>query len=228
MVYVLAFAASIFCNLKALEGSNIETVIVFRSCTPLAVSLLDFAVLGREMPSWRSFLSLLLILVGAAGYVLTDRAFLVDGISAYGWVAMYFLLLCFQMTYGKQLLDAVHLKSTWGPVLYSNVLSIVPTLLLGAVLGDFQRLDRLTFSPNATVIGLVSCVIGIGIGFTGWHCRGMISATSYTLVGVINKLATVLISALIWESTASWLGIVCLLLTIIGGSLYQQAPMRRL
>ena len=67
----MAFAAGIYCSLKALEGSNIETVIVFRSCTPLMVSVLDYFLLNRELPSRRSAMALGLIALGAAGYVLT-------------------------------------------------------------------------------------------------------------------------------------------------------------
>ncbi len=226
-MYVVAFSAGILCNLKALAGSNIETVIVFRSCTPLAVSVLDFLLLGRELPSPRSWGALLLILLGAVGYVLCDSAFLVAGMAAYAWVATYFVLLCFQMTYGKQLLDMAPLKSTWGPVLYTNLLSVPPTLVLGFLLGDYQRVATLEATPSAVWTGLLSCIIGVGIGYTGWLCRAKVSATTFTLVGVLNKLATVLLSALIWESATSHLGMLSLLLTIVGGALYEQSPLRR-
>ncbi len=226
-LYVVAFAAGILCNLKALAGSNIETVIVFRSCTPLTVAGLDYLVLGRELPSPRSFGALLLILLGAVGYVLCDSAFLVSGFAAYGWVTAYFVLLCFQMTYGKQLLDMVPLKSTWGPVLYTNVLSIPPTIVLGLIMGDHRTLGRVNLlAGDALWTGILSCIIGIGIGYTGWLCRAKVSATTYTLVGVLNKLATVLLSALIWESSTSTLGMLSLLLTIVGGALYEQSPLR--
>lgn len=226
MVYVLAFAAGIYCNLKALEGSNIETVIVFRSCTPVVVSGLDFLLLGRELPSQRSMLALGLIALGATGYVMTDNAFRVAGVYAYSWVVIYFALLCFQMTYGKILLETVALKSTWGSVYYTNLLSIPPTLALGFVLGDYARLKDVVWSTGAALAVFMSCVCGIGIGYSGWHCRSKVTATSYTLVGVMNKLFTVLVSSLIWDSSSSVWGVGCLLVCIAGGALYEQAPLR--
>ena len=50
--------------MRALERSNVETVIIFRSCTPLAVALCDWIFLGRELPSKRSLLALLTIAAG--------------------------------------------------------------------------------------------------------------------------------------------------------------------
>ena len=63
-VYVLAFVLGCYTNMKALEKSNVETVIVFRTCVPLCVGLLDWMFLGRELPSPRSAAALVMILLG--------------------------------------------------------------------------------------------------------------------------------------------------------------------
>ena len=59
-------------------------------------------------------------------------------IRRYFWVFAWYFLLCFQMTYGKMLLKNIKLDTVWGPVLYTNILSIPPTILLGWTLGDFS------------------------------------------------------------------------------------------
>lgn len=56
----------VYCNMRALAHSNVETVIIFRSCTPLAVSLCDWLFLGRELPAPRSLAALLTIAAGKA------------------------------------------------------------------------------------------------------------------------------------------------------------------
>jgi hypothetical protein len=48
-------------------------VIIFRSCTPLAVTLCDYIFLGREMPSKQSAAALLTIAAG------NDRSLLPPG-----------------------------------------------------------------------------------------------------------------------------------------------------
>ena len=89
-LYGLLFVGSVYSSMKSLEGSNVETQIVFRSATPLAVSVLDAFLLGRELPSRRSIAVLAIVACGAAAYVATDAEFLISGWSAYGWVFFYY------------------------------------------------------------------------------------------------------------------------------------------
>lgn len=83
---------------------------MFRSCTPLLVSMLDYLFLGRELPSPRSFIALMAIVGGALGYVSSDRAFQMHGLSAYVWVSLYLAVLCFVLTYGKQIVSTVNMQ----------------------------------------------------------------------------------------------------------------------
>ena len=72
--------------MRALQASNVETIIVFRACTPLFVSVFDYVFHKRDLPGPRSLAAMLLILAGATNYVLTDHSFQVDGSGAYFWV----------------------------------------------------------------------------------------------------------------------------------------------
>ncbi|GJS55768.1 GDP-mannose transporter GONST4 [Tanacetum coccineum] len=72
----------------------------------------------------------------------------------------------------------------------------------------------------------ISCVFGLLISFFGFACRKAISATAYTVTGVVNKFLTVAINVLIWDKHASPFGLFCLLVTIAGGILYQQSVSR--
>ena len=53
IVYILAFSGGTWANMKVLMTANVETVIVFRSCAPLCVSVLDYYFYNRAMPSRR-------------------------------------------------------------------------------------------------------------------------------------------------------------------------------
>ena len=59
----------------------------------------------RPRSSWRcsSSAALLTIAAGCAGYVLTDRAFRLNGFAAYTWVTAYFLIISVEMCYGKHI-----------------------------------------------------------------------------------------------------------------------------
>ena len=215
-------------NMKVLMTANVETVIVLRSCAPLCVSITDYCFHQRALPSRRSSLAMLAILGGASMYVYveqkqSERKRHEESREAYAWLALWFTLLIFQLTYGKQLVTGLGLQSIWSPVLYTNALALPPTAMLGYMSGDLDRCvrirsiarhtqSRLLHSFNDrlpgctyrlrtvewTVAGmcwlLLSCVAGVGISWAGFKCQQVITATAYTVVGVMNKLLTVLIN----------------------------------
>lgn len=240
LAYTIAFSLGVYCNMKSLSMSNVETVIVFRALAPLLVSVLDALFLGREWPSAQSWGALALIALGAYGYALTDEQFQSQGIIAYWWPTLYLLVISFEMAYGKKIITGVDLHTKSGPVLYTNMLGWPPMLVFAAMGGEYKRLyEHLDgrahneeggplLPPIGLALLLLGCIVGTGIGYTGWWCRSKVSAASYTLIGVMNKCFTVLVNLLIWDQHAPPEGIVSLSLCLFGGFLYKQAPMKKI
>lgn len=240
LAYTVAFSLGVYCNMRSLSGANVETVIVFRALAPLFVSVLDALFLGREWPSARSWGALGLIALGAYGYALTDEQFQSQGMMAYMWPTLYLLVISFEMAYGKKIITGVDLHTKSGPVLYTNMLGWPPMLGFAAMGGEYGRLyehmmdqahegdEGHLLPPAGLALLLLGCVVGTGIGYTGWWCRSKVSAASYTLIGVMNKCFTVLVNLLIWDQHAPVEGLVSLGLCIFGGVLYQQAPMKKI
>ena len=54
----------------------------------------------------------------------------------------------------------------------------------------------------------------------------MISATSFTLVGVVNKFLTVLLNVLLWDKHSTPSGLIAVCICLLAGIFYQQAPRR--
>ena len=230
-IYILAFVSAIFANMQALNASNVETVIIFRSCTPLATSIIEYYLMNRSIPSTRSTLSLLGVAAGAVVYCFNDSQVALEGLSAYYWVILYFVLITFEMTYGKQLTRDVKMDSpTWGPVLYQNTLAILPMMALGAGKGELDgATEAIAAVPMAGAMVLFfSCITGTMIGYTGWKCRGIVSATTFTLVGVVNKFLTILLNVLIWDKHSTPVGLAAVCFCLLAGSFYQQAPLREI
>jgi len=212
VIYVASFSFGTWANMKVLSMSNVETVIVFRSCTPLAVSLLETCFYGHALPSLRSWFSLMLITVGAMCYIATDRAFQLKGLEAYYWAILWWAVLIFQLTYGKFLVTGIKLRSLWTPVLYTNSLSVIPAIAVGLIAGEFrqERLQAIEMTPAAIFWLACSCVVGVCISWAGFWCQSLITATAYTVVGVMNKMLTVTVNVLIWDKHATSGGIASL------------------
>jgi drug/metabolite transporter (DMT)-like permease len=227
LVYVSLFVTTIYSNFKALELSNVETLIVARSCVPCVVAFLDWGCLGRYLPSARSWIAMLVMVAGAAGYVLCDKQFEADGISAYFWVILYFVVISFEMALGKYVVGPhLNFASMWGPTLYTNTLSIFPMALIGLASNEQSRLCEVEWSVSLVCLVALSCIIGVAISFLGFKARSLVSATCFTVLGVANKIATVAVNAFMWDQHASPLGILALLLTLFGASVYQQSGVR--
>ncbi|KAL5729484.1 GDP-fucose transporter 1 [Ranunculus cassubicifolius] len=220
------FYLAIFTNTNLLRHANVDTFIVFRSLTPLLVAIADTLFRKQACPSKLTFGSLVVILGGAIGYVATDSGFT---LTAYSWAFAYLITITTEMVYIKHMVTNLGLN-TWGFVLYNNLLSLMMAPLFWFVTGEYvdvlaafgSRTDDWFEFGTFSAVSL-SCLFGLLISFFGFAARKAVSATAFTVTGVVNKFLTVAINVLIWDKHASPIGLVCLLFTIVGGILYQQS-----
>jgi hypothetical protein len=113
-----------------------------------------------------------------------------------------------------------------GALSVTNVLAVVPVFLVGAVTREDKVLEDFEWSFNSVVALAVSCAAGVLMSYSQFLLRGLISATSFTVVGTMCKIATVVINCLIWDKHASFEGLVALFVCLFSGMAYQQAPLR--
>uniref|UniRef100_J3MWG7 Sugar phosphate transporter domain-containing protein n=2 Tax=Oryza brachyantha TaxID=4533 RepID=J3MWG7_ORYBR len=226
----VVFYLAIFTNTNLLYHANVDTFIVFRSLTPLLVAIADTAFRKQPCPSKLTFFSLVVILGGAVGYVMTDSAF---SLTAYSWALAYLVVITTEMVYIKHIVTNLGLN-TWGFVLYNNLLSLMMAPIFWFLTGEYKSVFGTTgsreegwFQVDASVAVALSCVFGLLISFFGFAARKAISATAFTVTGVVNKFLTVAINVVIWDKHSSPFGLICLLFTIAGGVLYQQSVTKK-
>jgi GDP-mannose transporter len=219
----LVFYACLLSNTQALQYVNVETVIVARSCSPIAVALLDHVALGRDLPNLRGALALLSIAGGAVIYVVTDTGFQIEG---YTWIAAYFVFIVVEMVFVKFIVDTVPM-STWTRVYYNNALSIPMAILSSVVAGGSVVFAAGTLTFTAMCAVGVSCVVGVAISYAGFNLRSLVSATTFTVVGVVCKIITVMLNDMIWKNHSNAMGHLGLLVCIVGGFAYERAKAKR-
>ncbi|XP_010493088.1 PREDICTED: GDP-mannose transporter GONST4-like [Camelina sativa] len=222
----IVFYLAIFTNTNLLRHANVDTFIVFRSLTPLLVAIADTIFRSQPLPSRLTFLALIVILAGAVGYVATDSAFT---LTAYSWALAYLVTITTEMVYIKHMVSHLGLN-IWGYVLYNNLLSLMIAPIFWFLTGEHTEVFAAVnenggnlFEPVAFSAVALSCVFGFLISYFGFAARNAISATAFTVTGVVNKFLTVVINVLIWDKHATPVGLVCLLFTICGGVGYQQS-----
>lgn len=213
----LIFFLCLLANTAALKSVNVETVIVARSCAPIAVSVLEHFTLGRALPTCQGTMALLAIAGGAVIYVISDEGFKIEG---YTWLLLYFVFIVTEMVFVKFIVDTVPM-STWTRVYYNNTLSIpmvvVSSFLMG--FGGFLEVEWTWW--HIAMVGL-SCIVGVAISYAGFHLRKMVSATTFTVIGVLCKLMTVMLNDVVWSQHSNLMGHIGLLLCIAAGFAYER------
>jgi len=203
------FAISLYANMQALMHTSVGAVIVGRSTVPVLTFLLERSFFPRKhgMFSLRHFVPLVGICCFSWLYVITDGQVQIRGRRGLCWLAVWICLVSLQMNFGKWLINAVSLKR-WERVFYTNscALPFVGFKLL--VRGDMPHV----LTPHPTVVLpyafvlLLSCVAGVMISYSSWRLREIISPTAFGIVGVVNKMITVVVSSMIWPTEFSLAG----------------------
>jgi drug/metabolite transporter (DMT)-like permease len=235
--YVLCFATAMYTNMRSLQLASVESMIIVRSCCPLLVSVLEALLLGRELPTRRTLLIMVALSISAAGYAAVESksTFSTDDdsfTSAATWIGAYYIAICMTDTIGKSVLNRLDWKSMWGPVLYTNGMSLPPMMVTAALTGELTRVrgegafDGWAFWGRVLPPLCLSCAAAVSISYYGWRCRALCSATGYTVLGVANKLVSVLLSALLFGRPLCLQGAACLLCCLLLASMYRSAPPR--
>ena len=222
------FALAIWSNGQLLKNANVETFIVCRNTTPILVALADFLVMGKDLPSRRSVVAFFLIILGAVYYTITDSEF---SLKSYSWALVYLTAIVVEMIYVKHIFNSVDM-STWSRVMYNNLLAL-PFQPIFAIAEYTQyrliitgELEGGGITTHSLFFLFLSCIGGLSIAFAGTAFRNLVSATTFTTVGVANKIITVTINYVIWDKHANGSGLIGLSACLFGSMLYQPAQKR--
>eukprot|EP00268_Persea_americana_P057819 TRINITY_DN6950_c0_g1_i2.p1 TRINITY_DN6950_c0_g1~~TRINITY_DN6950_c0_g1_i2.p1 ORF type:complete len:311 (+),score=49.25 TRINITY_DN6950_c0_g1_i2:543-1475(+) len=219
------FYLSLFTNSELLLHANVDTFIVFRSAVPIFVAVGETIYLNQPWPSLETWLSLATIFGGSVIYVLTDYQFT---LTAYSWALAYLVSMSIDFVYIKLAVMTIGLN-TWGLVLYNNLEDLLLFSLKLLIMGELKKIkhdieEELPWHSISVVLPVgLSCLFGLAISFFGFSCRRAISATGFTVLGIVNKLLTVVINLVIWDKHSTVVGTIGLLICMLGGVLYQQS-----
>jgi len=220
------FFITITAGNAVVSSSNVDTFIVMRSVVPIPCALLEAVILNEPYPAVRSWAGLGIVLLGAIGYSAANQGLLVDSAA---WVVLYLVLMPLDGVLIKHLVSESEL-SPWGLVLYNNVCAVVPGLLFSALLELGNPSDAGAMATilieRPILVGapiILSCWSGLAISYFQLNVRKVISSTAFMVLGVSNKILSVLLNQLArLDSNADFSSIGSVLASIFGAILFQQ------
>lgn len=229
------FLATIYSNFRVIHSIGVNPFIVLKCSTPLLVSVLDWTFMGRTLPDWKSTLALFGILCSSSIYArlkITDPSFSVstdvDTDTAVGlfWSMTWLISFCLDMVYVKYVVEKYPCSSS-ERTLYQNFLALpfLAVLLIGGI-EEHNVGEASQASQSAHIAVLLTCFAGAALSFSGMALRTELSATMFTILGIVSKMASTLLNEIFVEPERDLSRLFCIAGVIFSSSFYGQAPLK--
>ena len=212
------FCVSILLSLRALTLTNVGTVIIARCLLPVLVFLTERAIGTKISLSSRSCGSMLGVLLCGTVYAYDSNGVRVSVEGLY-WTGAWLTVLALQIVFGKWLLNTINVKQM-ERVLYTNI-SGIPLLLPFCRQEVGILIEGLLFSKVNSVLVLLTCLVGVSIGYTSWQLRAKVAPTTFSLIGLLNKMTAVFFAFVMWSEEGTPVSLCALLGCLLFGALYQ-------
>eukprot|EP00285_Hemiselmis_virescens_P005529 CAMPEP_0173402470 /NCGR_PEP_ID=MMETSP1356-20130122/54022_1 /TAXON_ID=77927 ORGANISM="Hemiselmis virescens, Strain PCC157" /NCGR_SAMPLE_ID=MMETSP1356 /ASSEMBLY_ACC=CAM_ASM_000847 /LENGTH=262 /DNA_ID=CAMNT_0014362809 /DNA_START=29 /DNA_END=814 /DNA_ORIENTATION=- len=191
---LVVWVVPILLNMNAVSRVTVETMMMFRSVTVVAVALGDTLLLGSKQGA-REISACILISLGGIIYAWNDLHFDLVG---YTWGLLYSVSMIVNSIYVKSAFEKQKHISVWEKTFLNNALGT--PIVIAIALWREDMAEVVSQSRGLTVWGaaavLASCFMGLGISMSGVACRSVLSATSFDVLGNCTKYLTLAISAL--------------------------------
>lgn len=109
----------------------------------------------------------------------------------------------------------------FGMVYYNNVLSVMLLLPLVLFKGEYHTFfDPMFFSPKFWITNFLAGFFGFYLNFASLWCVATTSATTYAIVGSLNKVPITAMGFIFFDAKMTTEGIYFVVMATLGGFLY--------
>ncbi|CAL1400012.1 unnamed protein product [Linum trigynum] len=224
------FVGMLITSMFSLKYINVAMVTVLKNVTNVITAVGEMYLFQKHHDN-RVWVALFLMIVSAISGGLTDLSFHAVG---YTWqirncflTASYSLTLRRVMDTAKQVTRSGNLNE-FSMVMLNNTLSLPLGLVLIFV---FNEVDYLTTTPLLTLpvfwlVMTLSGFLGLAISFTSMWFLHQTGATTYSLVGSLNKIPLSLAGILLFKVPTSLENSASILFGLVAGVFFARAKMR--
>jgi GDP-mannose transporter len=200
----------------SLVYNNVPMVTVCKNLTNVVTIAGDALFFGEKV----SFLTILSIFVMVLGAVLAGANDLEFSALGYMFMGMNCVFTSGYVLYMRFASTNIKLPK-FGMVYYNNLLSIVLLLPLIIYMEEIPklfdpRIMTTTFIMNNVLAGL----LGFYLNFASLWCVSTTSATTYAVVGSLNKVPITILGFILFDTAMTTEGILFISLATLGGFIY--------
>ncbi|XP_058089764.1 GDP-mannose transporter GONST1 [Magnolia sinica] len=223
------FVGMLITSMFSLKYINVAMVTVLKNVTNVITALGEMYLFKKHHDS-RVWAALVLMIISAISGGITDITFHAVG---YTWqlincflTASYSLTLRRVMDTAKQVTKSGNLNE-FSMVLLNNVLSLPLGLLLMFVFNEVDYLSKtpLLRMPMFWLVMTSSGFLGLAISFTSMWFLHQTGATTYSLVGSLNKIPLSVAGILLFKVPTSLENLMSILFGLLAGVFFARAKM---
>jgi len=148
-----------------------------------------------------------------------------DGLVGIGWVMLNtFFALGDRLLQRRMLASDEHPVdiSTSGVTLLNNLLGMIPLFFVAIYSGEMEKMSGVAenLGSHGVMWVIASCVVGVGISYTGILVQGMITATSFLVLVNANKFVIIILEVTCMKHSLTHGQLAGSLLAIVGSILW--------
>jgi drug/metabolite transporter (DMT)-like permease len=228
----LLFAIMLATSMLALKYSTTGAVVVTRNVAPLFALIMESIGKEKVLVDVWTILALVYTLAGVVLYMMNDLQFSIIGLIC--------MLINMVSAVGERLverrllaLDPVVDASKMALVLLTNLGGLFWTSFLLIPTQETSDWDSLLHTDEGAVrpmyqyvLLVISCIAGVAIGYAGINAQRHLTATSFLVVGNVNKFVVIFVGMAFMSDASSWQAVLGCVVAISGGVLYALARNR--
>jgi len=221
------FTGMLLSSILALKAAPMSLVVTLRCLSPLGAIMVERLYPNPVAINNEAILSILIMFAGGGLYV--SQVSNPSDLAGITWVflnsAIAIIDRCLQRYLLSKDQNPVDISKT-GVTLINNLLGSIPMLIAAWATGELPLVHAaaLTMSKLDVFYVAMSCVIGLGISYSGVWAQSLISATSFLVMINANKFVIIAFEAFGMRSkTLSSIQIGGACITICGACFYGRA-----
>jgi len=222
----VAFVSMLLTSFLAFKFLNIPVITVFKNVTNVLIVFGDWWFHGEKV-TLGILASFGVMVLGAMMAAYSDVMFSATG---YFWMGCNVLSTAAYVLYMRSVTGKLGDKiNKFGMVYMNNLLSIPLLLPVAVALGEvdcaLENLHVIT-SRDFLLVNLVAGSMGYLLNLASLWCVSSTSATTYALVGSLNKIPVSLLGVVLFKAVITFEGAVYIGISMLGGFLYTWTKMR--
>lgn len=210
------FVTMLCSGFLALFYVSVPMVQTFKNLTNIVTVFGDWYFFG-EIITPLSIIAIFIMTIGAVFAGLNDLQFSVVG---YFWMAINCLSTAAYTLYMRYASRNIKIPRM-GMIFYNNLLSVLFLLPLIFICGETPNLaDPKIMSGEFVFMNTLAGLLGAGLNFSSLWCVSATSATTYSIVGTLNKIPVTILGYCLFDTVITKDGLAFITVASVGGILY--------